>query len=370
MKQVDCFRILVINPSTTSTKIAVYDNEFPLFESKIDHKSEEFEKILSLTEQSPFRTEAILETLDKEGINISKLDAICGRGGLLKPINGGTYHVNEAMLMDLSNGFNGQHPANLGGIIAHEIASKLNIPAFIIDPVVVDELESIARISGFPLIERKSIFHALNQKAVARRVAKRLGRNYEEFSFIVAHLGKGISVGVHQHGRVIDVNNGFDGEGPFSLERAGTIPPGDLIALCIKDQANAEDIYQKIINQSGFVGYLGTNDALKVEKMIKNGSEQALLIFSALAYQIAKEIGAASTVLAGRVDGIILTGNLAISERLISEIITRIHWIADVFVEPGENELQALALGALRVLRGEERARVYPGGAINSSDNR
>ncbi|NMD70207.1 butyrate kinase [Bacillus sp. DNRA2] len=370
MKHVDCFRILVINPSNTSTKIGVYDNEFPLFESKIDHKPEEFEKIPSLTAQSPFRTKAILEILDKEGINISKLDAICGRGGLLRPINGGTYLVNEPMLVDLSIGFNGQHPSNLGGIIAHEIASKLNIPAFIIDPVVVDELDSVARISGFPLIERKSIFHALNQKAAARRVANRLGRNYEDVSLIVAHLGKGISVGVHHHGRVIDVNNGLDGEGPFSPERAGTIPPGDLITLCSKGQASAEDTYQKILNQSGFVGYLGTNDELKVEKMIKNGSEQALLIFSALVYQIAKEIGAASTVLAGRVDGIILTGNLAKSERLISDIITRIHWIADVFVVPGEDALQALALGALRVLRGEESAREYPGGAINPNYNR
>ncbi|MEW8986149.1 MAG: butyrate kinase [Bacillus sp. (in: firmicutes)] len=370
MKHEYCYRILVINPGPTFSNIGIYENEVPLFEQKIIHESYDFEPIHSFIEQISLRTKCILEVLDNGEINLSKLDAVCGRGGLLKPINGGTYNVNKRMLEDLSNGFNGQHSSNMGGILAYEIASRLNIPAFIVDPVVVDELEPIARISGFPLIERKSIFHALNQKASARKVAKQMDKEYKDVNLIVAHLGVGISVGVHRQGRVIDVNNALNGEGPFSLERAGTIPVGDFIAICAKDKVSIDEVYQKMVSQSGLVGYLGTNDALKVEKLIKNGNEQANLIFSAMAYQIAKEIGAASTVLAGKIDGIILTGGLTVCESLVSEIINRIKWIADVFVVPGENELQSLAQGALRVLRGEEEAKEYPDETFKAAHER
>ncbi|WP_066293757.1 butyrate kinase [Bacillus sp. FJAT-29937] len=353
-------RILVINPGSTSTKIGVFDNDLSILEKTIRHESDEINAFENIIDQYEFRKNVILETLDKEGFNISKLSAVCGRGGLLRPIEGGTYSVNEVMLKDLREGYAGQHASNLGGIIAYEIASALNIPSYIVDPVVVDELAPIARISGFSLIERKSIFHALNQKAVARRAAKEIGKKYEELNLIVTHMGGGITVGAHQKGKVIDVNNGLHGEGPFSPERAGTIPVGDLVSLCYSGSYYREEMMKKIVGNGGLVGYLGTNDAVKVEQMIKNGDENAKLIYSAMAYQVAKEIGAASTVLSGKVDAIVITGGLAFGKDFVREISDRINWIADVIVHPGENELQALAEGALRVLRGEEAEKEYP----------
>ncbi|WP_071460071.1 butyrate kinase [Bacillus massilinigeriensis] len=355
------YRILVINPGSTSTKIGVFDNEFSVFEKTIRHDADTINSFERINDQYEFRKKTILETLDEEGINISRLDAVCGRGGLLRPIEGGTYSVNDSMLDDLRAGFAGQHASNLGGILAYEIAIGLNIPAFIVDPVVVDELEPLARISGFSLIERKSIFHALNQKAVARRVAKELGKRYEEINLIVAHLGGGITVGAHQQGKVIDVNNGLHGDGPFSPERAGTVPAGDLVSLCFSGEFYREEIMKKLVGQGGLVGYLGTNDAIKVEQMIEKGNKKAKLVYSAMAYQTAKEIGSASAVLFGKVDAIILTGGLAYGKGFVQEISERVNWIADVIVHPGENELQALAEGSLRVLRGEEDAKEYPG---------
>jgi butyrate kinase len=356
------FRILTINPGSTSTKIGVFENERPILEKTIRHDLETLQQYPSVTDQYAFRKQMILDALDEEEINLSKLSAVCGRGGLLRPIEGGTYRVNKQMLEDLRKGYSGEHASNLGGILAYEIASDLNIPAFIVDPVVVDELEPIARISGFALIERKSIFHALNQKAVARRVAKQLGRRYEELNLIVAHMGGGITVGAHKKGRVVDVNNGLDGEGPFSPERAGTVPAGDLVSLCFSGEYYRDEVMNMLVGKGGLVGYLGTNDAVKVEKMIEAGDEKAKLVYSAMAYQVAKEIGAASAVLAGNVDAIILTGGLAYGKQFVKEIIDRVDWIADVIVHPGENELQALAEGALRVLRGEEKEKVYPNG--------
>ena len=355
------YRILVINPGSTSTKIGVFDNEVSIFEKTIRHETESINNFASIIDQYEFRKTTILETLDNEGINISKLSAVCGRGGLLRPIKGGTYSVNDLMLTDLRSGYAGQHASNLGGIIAFEIASGLNIPAFIVDPVVVDELEPIARISGFSLIERKSIFHALNQKAVARRVAKELGEKYNDLNLIVTHMGGGITVGVHKKGKVIDVNNGLHGDGPFSPERAGTVPVGDLVALCFSGEYYREEIMKKLVGQGGLVGYLGTNDAVKVEQQIAAGDEEAKLVYDAMAYQVAKEIGSASAVLSGKVDAIILTGGLAYGKGFVKAITDRINWIADVIVHPGENELQALQEGALRVLRGEEEDKVYPG---------
>ncbi len=355
------YRVLAINPGSTSTKIGVFSNDVPLFEQTIRHDSEKINEFENIIDQYEFRKATILDTLHTQGINVSKLNAVCGRGGLLRPIPGGTYNVNEAMLKDLKSGYSGQHASNLGGILAFEIADGLNIPAFIVDPVVVDELDEIARISGFSLIKRKSIFHALNQKAVARRVANDFGKKYEELHLIIAHLGGGITVGVHKNGRVIDVNNGLHGDGPFSPERAGTVPAGDLVSLCFSGEYYREEVMKKLVGQGGLVGYLGTNDAIKVERMIENGNEEAKLVFSAMGYQVAKEIGAASAVLHGKVDAIVLTGGLAFGKGFVSEIIERVNWIADVVVHPGENELQALAEGALRVLRGEEEGKDYPG---------
>ncbi len=353
-------RILTINPSSTSTKFGIFENEKSIFEKTIRHGSEILNSGPNIINQYEFRKNIILEILDTEGINISKLSAVCGRGGMLRPIEGGTYAVNEEMLADLNSGFLGQHASNLGGVIAFSIASGLNIPAFIVNPVVVDELDPIARISGYPLIERKSIFHALNQKAVARRVAKEMGKKYSELNFIVTHMGDGITVGVHKQGKVIDVNNGLNGDGPFSPERAGTVPAGDLIDLCFSGEHNRDEMMKMLVSNGGLVGYLGTNDAVEVERRIKAGDEKALLIYQAMAYQVAKEIGAASAVLSGKIDAIILTGGLSNGKDLVKLITNRINWIADVIVQPGENELQALAEGALRVLQGEEKVKIYP----------
>ncbi|MCD8510790.1 MAG: butyrate kinase [Bacillus sp. (in: Bacteria)] len=356
------FRILTINPGSTSTKIGVFDNERMIIEETIRHDRNQLNDYNSIIDQYPFRKQMILETLDNNNINLSKLSAVVGRGGLLRPIEGGTYTVNETMLEDLKIGYSGQHASNLGGILAHEIASQLNIEAFIVDPVVVDELAPIAKISGFADFERKSIFHALNQKAVARKVAQDFDRPYNELRLVVVHMGGGITVGVHDNGRVIDVNNGLHGEGPFSPERAGTVPAGDLVSMCFSGEFFADEIMKKIVGQGGLVGYLGTNDAVEVENRIAKGDEKAEIVYEAMAYQIAKEIGAASAVLSGKVDAIVLTGGLAYGKQFVKLITDRIQWIGDVIIKPGEDELQALAEGALRVLRNEEVAKEYTAG--------
>ncbi len=352
-------RILVINPASTWTKVGVFDNEILIMEKTIHHEIAAINAFPSIAKQHVYRKNAILEALDEECMNVSNLAAVCGRGGLLRPIKGGTYEVNEEMMKDLNDGYSGQHASNLGGILAHDIASGLNIPAFIVDPVVVDELEPIARISGFSSIERKSIFHALNQKAVARKYAHKTGRAYEDVNLVVAHMGSGITVGAHQKGRVIDVNNGLHGDGPFSLERAGTIPAGSLVDLCFSGQYSRSEMMKKLIRESGLVAYLETKDVVRIEKRILAGDRKAELIYQAMAYQIAREIGAVSTVLKGQVDAIILTGGLAYGKSFVEAIIERVNWIADVEIQPGENELQALAEGAVRVLNGIEQAKTY-----------
>ncbi|MCQ6273762.1 butyrate kinase [Bacillus sp. V3B] len=353
-------RILIINPGSTCTKVAIFENEISIWEKSIKHNIEITESYTRIIDQYDIRKNSILQTLHNEGINLSRLDAVCARGGLLRPIEGGTYRVNEAMLKDLREGFSGEHASNLGGILAHGIASGLNIPAYIVDPVVVDELDEVARISGLPMIERKSIFHALNQKAVAHRVAKELNQHYDEINLIVAHMGGGITIGTHKHGKVVDVNNGLHGEGPFCPERAGSVPVGDLVDLCFSGEYSKEEMMKWLVGKGGLIGYLGTNNAFEIEQRIARGDQQAQLVYAAMAYQIAKEIGAASVVLAGKVDAIILTGGLAYGKNFVKEINDRINWIADVFVHPGENELLGLAEGALRVLRGEEETKEYP----------
>jgi butyrate kinase len=355
----DVFRILAINPGSTSTKIAIYDNEKEVFETTLRHSNEEIEKYEKITDQYDFRKDVILTALSENGINLTKLNAVVGRGGLLKPIKGGTYAVNALMLEDLKAGLMGEHASNLGGMIANEIANQLNIPAFIVDPVVVDELEPVARVSGMPEIERKSIFHALNQKAVARRYAKETHRPYENINVIVAHLGGGISVGAHEKGRVIDVNNALDGEGPFSPERTGGLPVGDLAKMCFSGKYTHADIKKMIKGKGGLVAYLGTNDGRDVLKMIESGDENAKLVFEAMAYQVAKEIGSCAAVLKGNVDAIILTGGLAYGALLTEWIKKRVDFIADVIIYPGEDEMSALAQGGLRVLRSEETPQQY-----------
>ncbi|TCW41224.1 butyrate kinase [Laceyella sacchari] len=357
---VEPIRVLAINPGSTSTKIGVFDDEKAILVETLRHDPDEIAKFNDLFEQYPFRKQVILDTLDREGMNLTRLDAVVARGGLLRPIPGGTYEVNGPMLDDLRSGEYGMHASNLGAVIAHEIASQLNIPSFIVDPVVVDEMEPIAKISGMPAIERRSIFHALNQKAVARRVAKQNGTSYEQVNYIVAHMGGGITVGVHAKGRVIDVNNGLHGDGPFSPERAGSIPVGDLVSLCFSGKYFASEIMRMIVGRGGLMGYLGTTDAREVEERIAQGDEKAKSVYEAMAYQVAKEIGSCAAVLKGKVDGIILTGGLAYGKSFTQMIQERVEWIAPVHLVPGENELQALVEGALRVVRGEETAKNYP----------
>ena len=287
--QAVAYQVLVINPGSTSTKIGVFKNETIVMESTIRHTNDEIAQFPSIIDQYQFRKEAILKALEIEGIEISKLNAVCGRGGLLRPIEGGTYAVNDLLIEDLKKGYSGQHASNLGGIIAREIAGGLDIPSFIVDPVVVDELAPLARISGFSLIDRKSIFHALNQKAVARRYAKKVDKKYEDLRLIVTHMGGGITVGAHVGGKVIDVNNGLHGDGPFSPERAGTVPTGELVDLCFSGNYFRSEVMKSLVGEGGLVGYLGTNDAVLVEKRIAAGDEKAKLIYEAMAYQIAKK---------------------------------------------------------------------------------
>jgi len=282
-----------------------------------------------------------------------------GRGGLLKPIEGGTYQVNDRMLEDLRAGLLGEHASNLGGILAFEISKAIGKKSFIVDPVVVDEMQDLARISGLKGIERKSIFHALNQKAVARKYAKSIDRKYEELNLIVAHLGGGVSVGSHEKGRVVDVPNALDGEGPFSPERAGSLPVGDIVNICFSGKYTKEEVKKMLKGNGGIVSYLNTNDAREVEERIDKGDEDARLIYYAMAYQVAKEIGASAAVLKGKVDGIIITGGIAYDKKFTSWIEERVSFIAPVIVYPGEDELTALAEGGLRVLRGEEEAKIY-----------
>jgi len=355
----EVFRLLVINPGSTSTKIAVFDNEKPVFEETIRHSTEELAPYATVADQFEFRKNMILDTLNAKGINITKLSAVIGRGGLLKPIQSGIYEVNDAMLKDLREAKRGQHASNLGGILAYEIASPLHIPAYIVDPVVVDELDDIARITGMPELERISIFHALNQKAVARRAAKDLGKAYEELNLIVAHLGGGISVGAHKKGRVVEVNNALDGEGPMSPERAGTLPVGGLIKLCYSGKYTIDEIKKKIVGKGGLVAHLGTNDGREVVKRIEAGDKHAELVYKAMAYQVAKEIGACAAALEGKVDAICLTGGLAYDKLLTGWIKESVEFISQVLIYPGEDEMIALAEGGLRVLRKEEEPKVY-----------
>ncbi len=353
------YRLLIINPGSTSTKIAIFDNEKPVLEETLRHSNEELAPYGTIIEQYEFRKNVILDTLNANGINITKLSAVVGRGGLLKPLESGTYRVNSKMLDDLRHRPMGHHASNLGAIIAHEIASQLGIPAFIVDPVVVDEMDEIARISGMPEIERISLLHALNQKAVGRRAAADLNRKYEDLNLIIAHLGGGISVGAHRKGRVVDVNNALDGEGPFSPERAGGLPIGGLIKLCFSGKYTLDEIKKKITGKGGLVAYLGTNDGREVVRMIEGGNKKAELVYRAMAYQVAKEIGACAAVLEGKVDAVCLTGGLAYDKHLTGWIKERVEFIGEVKVYPGEDEMIALAEGGLRVLREEEAAREY-----------
>lgn len=353
------WRILVINPGSTSTKVAVFDDENELFKVNISHPVEQIQQFSRVIEQFNFRKEVILEELDRAGIPKESIQAVVARGGLLQPIPSGTYAVTDRMLEDLKAEVQGEHASNLGALIANSLAVELHIPAYIVDPVVVDEMEDMARITGLPFIKRRSILHALNQKRVARQAARDLGRRYEEVNFIVVHLGGGISVGTHQHGKVVDVNNALNGDGPFAPERAGSLPAWDLVELCFSGRYTKAEIKKMLAGKGGVVAHLGTNDMMEVERRIKAGDKKAELVVKAMAYNIAKWIGVMATVLKGEVDGIVLTGGLAHYQQLVDWVKERCQFIAPFYLYPGGDEMRALAEGALRVLRGEEQAKIY-----------
>jgi butyrate kinase len=354
------YKILVINPGSTSTKIGVYEDETQLFEKTLRHPTEEIAKYASIVDQKDFRMNMILDMLKENQFDVKTLDVVVGRGGLLKPIPGGTYAVSDELLKDLIAGVQGEHASNLGGILAREIGDSIGVPSYIVDPVVVDELGDVARLSGVPELPRISIFHALNQKAVAKRYAKEHGVPYESLNLVIAHMGGGCSVGAHAAGKVIDVNNTLDGDGPFSPERSGGVPAGALIKLCFSGKYSEQEVYKKINGKGGMNAYLGTNDMRDVQKKaFEEGDAQAKLVFDAFTYQVAKDIGSMAAVLKGKVDQIILTGGISYSPAVVDAIKERVEFISGVTVYPGEDELLALTQGALRVLNGEEEAKVY-----------
>ena len=353
------FRILVINPGSTSTKVAVFENKHCVFNEYITHSEEALSHFKKISDQKTFRYRIVENILNEKQIGLDSIHAVVGRGGLLRPVEGGTYTISPSMLEDLSSEKYGSHPCNLGGLIAHEFGINADIPSFIVDPVVVDEMEPISRITGMPEIERKSIFHALNQKAVARDVASEIGKEYQDVNFIVAHMGGGISVGVHQSGRVVDVNNALDGEGPMAPERAGSLPAGQLVDLCCSKKYSQSEMHKKLVGEAGLVAHAGTNDMRQLLEMMRLGDRKAELLFRAMAFQISKSISALASVVKGKVDGIILTGGLANNEELTDRIRSRVEWIAPVHLRPGEMEMEALACGALRILLNEEQSKIY-----------
>lgn len=352
--------ILAINPGSTSTKFSLFEEDKLVFEKSLRHTSGDLKNFKKITDQFHFRRNLIMNELSERKVNMGNIVAVVGRGGLVKPIESGVYKVNQLLKDDLLSGLSGQHASNLGGLIADDIATSLCCAsAFIVDPVVVDELQAIARISGHPEIERKSIFHALNQKAVARLFAASKDRNYEDLNLIIAHMGGGISVGAHRHGRVIDVNNALDGDGPFSPERSGGLPSGQLIDLCFSGKFSHDELKLMLTGKGGMMAYLGTNSFIEVCRMAESGDAKAILIRDAASYQVSKEIGAMAAVLEGKVDAIILTGGMAFQESNIDLIRSRVSFIAEVVVYPGEDELKALAYNGLLALDGKIEIKTY-----------
>ncbi|MCB8994891.1 MAG: butyrate kinase [Bacteroidales bacterium] len=353
-------QILAINPGSTSTKIAVYLNTKVVFLKSISHSHEQLSQYKKITDQYEFRKNIILKELEHAQIETDKIEAVVGRGGLIRPIKSGIYIINDRMKKDLREGILGEHASNLGGLIADDIAKSLpNAKAYIADPVVVDELEPVARIAGHPQFTRMSIFHALNQKATARSYSRLLNTKYEELNLIIAHMGGGISIGAHKKGRVIDVNNALDGEGPFSPERSGTLPVGQLIKKCFEKDSSLDDMKKMITGEGGLMAYFGTNSAYQIELMALDGDEHARLIQDAMSYQVAKDIGAMATVLNGEVDAIILTGGIANNPMVVEFIKKMVTYIAPVIIYPGEDEMHALAMNGLMVLKGEVEPKEY-----------
>jgi len=355
------YKLLAINPGSTSTKIAVFENDNKVFETTIRHSVKEIGKFDEITDQFNFRYDVILNELKENNIDLSTLSAVVGRGGGIAPCEGGTYLVDEKVVEDLRIGVSGQHASSLGGIIADHIAKQYGIKAYIVDPVVVDEMEPIAKITGLPMMKRASRFHALNQKAVGRYAAKECGKKYNEANIVVAHTGGGITVGAHHMGRVIDVTDGYYGDGPFSGNRCGALPSGEVVGLSFSGKYTQKELNNMLIKSGGLLAHLGTDDAREIVARIENGDKEAELVYKAMIYQVAKAIGSYSVVLKGKVDAIVLTGGIAYDKMYIETITDMVSFLAPVKVYPGEFEMEALAEGACRVLSGEEAAKVYKG---------
>jgi butyrate kinase len=351
------YAVFVINPGSTSTKVALFQDDRETFTETLYHSPEE--TLPAIPDQFEYRYRAVKNFIEKNDIDIHSIDAFVARGGLVRPLPGGTYIVDDRLLSDLEQGISGEHASNLGGILANALAEMTGKPAYIVDPVVVDELDDLARFSGHPDLPRKSIFHALNQKAVARKAAARLQKPYESCDLIVAHLGGGISVASHHRGRVIDVNNALDGDGPFSPERSGSLPAGDLVRLCFSGDADRHTVMRMIKGGGGMVAYLGSNDMRRIQRRVDDGDLYVEKAYRAMAYQIAKEIAAHGAVLRGNIDAIAITGGIAHDERFVGWIDERCSFLAPIFVFPGEKEMEALADGALRVLKKIEKPKIY-----------
>jgi len=353
------YTILAVNPGSTSTKIGVFHDGEKLFAEGIEHSAEEIARFPTIASQYEFREEKVRSILAAKGFDTKRLSAVVGRGGLLRPIPGGVYRVSAAMKEDLSTARYGEHASNLGALIAGRLAEELGIPAFIADPVVVDELSDLARVSGHRLFKRISIFHALNQKAVARRWCAERGKRYEEVNLIVAHMGGGVSVGLHEKGKVVDVNNALNGEGPFSPERSGTLPTMQLVKLCFSGQYTEKEIAKMIAGSGGLVSFMGSNDMRTAEKAFREGESEGTLYYKAFIYQVGKYIGSLAAAAKGKVDAIILTGGIAYGQNIVNGIAEMCAFVAPVVAYPGEGELEALAQAGVRALSGQEKPQEY-----------
>jgi butyrate kinase len=351
--------ILVLNPGSTSTKISLYAGDSELVGEVLQHSADEIRKYDSISQQKDFRKSAIDSFLETNGIDLSTVAAVIGRGGLLRPLESGVYLVNDGMVSDLAAASYGEHASNLGAILAREIAQPVGCPAYIADPVVVDEMDPVARLSGLPQLPRRSIFHALNQKSAAREAARQLDKSYEQINAIVAHMGGGCSIGAHKAGRVIDVNNALNGEGPYSAERAGTLPAGQLAEFAFSGKVSLGELKKMLNGRGGLVAYCGTNSLEHLRQMIERDEPGALEAFQSMSYQIAKEIASHGATLRGEVDCIVLTGGMAYDQALVNEITARISYLGPVIVIPGEREMLSLARAASGALSGDIVAREY-----------
>jgi butyrate kinase len=355
------YKIFAINPGSTSTKIALFENDNMLFTTNITHEASELKEFKEVADQFEYRKKAIIRVLQNNNISISDVDAFVGRGGAIQYVESGTWIVNEKMLQDLKDGVTGQHPANLGGPLAAVFANENNVKAYIVDPPATDEFEELSRVTGIVDLTRRSRLHALNQKETARRASKELGKSYGELNLVVAHMGGGISVAAHRNGRIIDASDCLRGDGPFAPNRCGALAAGEMVDLCFSGKYNKNEILEKISKNGGMVDHLGTSDVREVKEMIGKGNKYAELIYNAMIYQIGKEIGAYGTALNGKVDAVILTGGMAYDIDMIAKLKEMISYLAPIRVYPGEFEMEALASGVLRVLTEEEEVKIYTG---------